>query len=139
MVYELSSSLPGQATAPDVVVRHFYRAVETRNLSRLGSLLIDEVTWVNPVSGLSALDGRKDPTTLVGRTAILERLASLIDHSGGVFDLRLQSLFLDPDNVVVAFQEASLPGVPLQTSCLVFTFRANRISALATLIPVPNS
>ncbi|MEO8907568.1 MAG: nuclear transport factor 2 family protein [Microbacteriaceae bacterium] len=127
------------AARPDAIVRELYRLVETRNLSRLGSLLADDVCWVNaiPVGAADAAVGENP--RLDGRTAVLEQLTELIDTSGGTFSLRLQSLFLDPEGTVVAFHEVSYPGRPLQTSCLVFSFDGEQIGALTALIPVPNS
>jgi hypothetical protein len=119
----------------DVVVREFYRAIEQRDLARLVPVLEADVTWSNAVGGT----GGSDDGALTGCTAILERLAGLVDSSGGTFDLRVQSMFAGPADVVVAFQEVSLPGGGFQTGCVLFELRQGRIRALSTLVAVPNS
>lgn len=122
---------------PAEVVRRFYRSLELRDLSRLGSLLADDVDWAHG-PGVVPAALTVDPPEQPARDALIAFLASLVGLSGGTCHWRLQQLLRHGDGQIVAVHELTAGGVPMITGYLLFTVQADLIRRVVALTPVPS-
>ena len=122
---------------PADLVRRFYRSFELRDLSRLGSLLADDVDWaLGPGVVPPALP--VNPPNLADRQAVVSFLAALVDRSGGTCRWRLQQLLRHQTGAVLAVHEITASAAPMHTGYLLFTVNADLIQRVVVLTPVPS-
>lgn len=122
---------------PAEVVRRFYRSFELRDLSRLGSLLADDVAWAHGpgvVPPALSVAAPSEP----GRQAVLSFLAALVDRSGGTCRWRLQQLLRHHGGMVLAVHEITAGDAAMSTGYLLFIVETDRIVRVVALTAVPS-
>lgn len=122
---------------PAEVIRSFYRSFELRDLSRLGSLLAEDVGWFHG-PGVVPSSLAVSPPDAPNRDAVVSFLAELVDRSGGTCRWRLRQLLRHGNGAIVAVQEVTAGGLSLDTGYLLFTVRADVIQQVVVLTAVPS-
>jgi len=111
--------MPGNAA----IVRRGYEAFKRGDLTELGDLLGDNVSWHTP--GRSPLAG-----DVVGREAVFARLGRYLAETGGTFRADLKRVLTDEDGRVIGIHHnvAERDGKHLNVyCCIVFELENGRI------------
>jgi ketosteroid isomerase-like protein len=116
--------------SPDEMVRSIYRWFELRDLSRIGSLLADNVVWMQSPADLSC----------VGKGRVLAHFELLIQSSAGHHRWRLQHLYTHGTGRVVSLHETTTTETSSAVyECLLFEVDVGLIERIVPLAPVPCS